>query len=73
MLSKEKLLERLPAGPMREAHRSRTLSFVAESVVKWEAADEETKKDILAFFESDGPAKFAKARRRLGWERRGLN
>lgn len=63
---KRTLLERLPTGPMREAHRTQTKAFVMESVLTWEAAGKETRADILAFFESDGPAKVADARRRFG-------
>ena len=62
---KEELLGRLPIGPMREAHRGKEVEFIRESVRAWEEADEVTREDIMAFFESGGPAKVEKAKRRL--------
>jgi predicted lipoprotein len=62
---KEELLARLPIGPMREAHRTQSIEFIRESVRTWETADEATREDIMAFFESGGPAKVAKAKKKF--------
>ena len=65
-MTKKDLLAALPEGPMREAHESQSAAFVWGSIKAWCSADEATRSDILAFFESDGPAMVADARRRLG-------
>ena len=65
-MTKKELLAALPAGPMRKAHESQRASFIWQSIKAWCAADHKTQGDILAFFESDGPAMVADARRRLG-------
>jgi hypothetical protein len=65
-VTKKELLEALPAGPMRTAHRNQTLAFIWESIKAWATADEISRSDIMAFFTSGGPAMVADARRRLG-------
>lgn len=58
-MTKTELLERLPRGPMRTAHRFMTNAFIRESIQAWKKADAVERSDIMAFFRSDGPVKIA--------------
>jgi hypothetical protein len=67
-MTKHELLKRLPRGVVRDGHRLETKAFIRRSAEIWEAADEATRQDIVAFFESDGPVKIEALKRvsRLG-------
>jgi hypothetical protein len=47
---------------MRDALADQKPEFVAEMIERWRVADEETRADILAFFESDGPRRVHEAK-----------
>ena len=55
-------LERLPEGLMKEALREQEPEFAEERAQKWLEADSITRRDIEAFFESDGPKKVHQAK-----------
>lgn len=47
---------------IREALEGQPVELVTDTVETWRNADEETRADILAFFESDGPEKVRQAK-----------
>lgn len=65
-MTKQQLLEKLPAGPMRQAHKNQSIEFIRQSIADWIEADDITRIDIMAFFESGGPRKVERVLRELG-------
>lgn len=65
-MTKQQLLEKLPAGPMRKAHENQSCAFIRQSIADWIEADDIARIDILAFFESSGPKKVERALKELG-------
>lgn len=62
-MTKKELLECLPHGHMRKAHEVQSKTFILGSIRLWCGADDTTRSDIMAFFESDGPVKVEVSRR----------
>jgi hypothetical protein len=50
---------------IREALKGQTPAFREEMRRRWREADEASRSDILAFFESDGPRKIHEAKLKL--------
>lgn len=58
-------IDRLPDGRMKDALREQEPAFAEEMAKRYLDADPESRVDISAFFDSDGPRKIHEAKLRI--------